>query len=473
MGETTTELDFGTWDPSWTLPPMPTFDPLPSLEPLPTLEPLPSLEPFPTLGGQQDSTSQSVLVTSDVVTGTNVSESIGNLTTAATTIRSISETTASSAGSGSATTSAYGQAALTNAVSTYQSLTNNPTTLHEALTNQNSLITNQTQTLTTVAIPAANGNLSSLQTETTWERDLFISIYVLFILAILALNLGLIVTIFRSKKLRTRSVYIFIVSFACANLCVATLVLPYWILEYFVSPEVGSILCKVYRYFELASECAWIICMLELLEAADKLNAHRIAPKDDIVTVSEARRNICVGWLVALVYAIRAPFLYDLTNMVIHDGQATVSHVICGVPVHFGIEKIFVVVDAFFLYLIPGIALLSAYLHFIRRMKAIDTWKDKKSLKKKVILMLFTLTLLFLITKMAAHAVTIVQFWSPTLYAQFPLARRLAAVLSYVNCWLSFVPVWVFNKKLRNAFAETCPCWRNSVKKIKVSPQKC
>lgn len=169
-------------------------------------------------------------------------------------------------------------------------------------------------------------------------------------------NVLVCLVIYKSRRLQSTTNY-FVVSLAGADLCYGVFVMPFILSDIFARKWVaGAAICKMVRYVQLLVPLTMVSVLISI--CVDRYYTI-IYPLSFKVTRSTAKRMILTSWIVALVFASPAWYLYDV--MQYSDGTSY-----CKMVLHTKWESLYSVFLAIFSYFVPIIGISIGYTKIFR-----------------------------------------------------------------------------------------------------------
>ncbi|CAH1776283.1 unnamed protein product [Owenia fusiformis] len=309
--------------------------------------------------------------------------------------------------------------------------------------------------------------------EVTPEMVILLNIYAIFIALIILGNLCVVVTLLSKKKLRTTT-NMYLVSLSLADLFIGAFVVPAAIMSQFSEQYLGSILCKLCQFVSHGSIACSIFSILAI--ALDRFNSIAL-PFRGKISFKQSIITVIVIWCAAFAYASRAIIMYDLVVETFNGDTGWTAFWTCSISRIFKpVWNIVILVDSIVLFWVPLIIISLVYGIISKKLLSmpIQNKKDSHSIrgKQRVVKMLITLVVLFLLCHLPLHALYLYIFWGPGYFPKSVLVIKTFEVFSFSNSWLNVIAYSYFNENLRNTWKEELgksKCFKN---RFRVSPIK-
>ncbi len=286
----------------------------------------------------------------------------------------------------------------------------------------------------------------------TAEVVIFVTLYSLIIVFIIAGNAIVVAVIVRNKRLRQNTSNLFLMSLVTARASIGVFVVPAKLTGLFSEEYLGSILCKLCHFAALGSSVASIlsICTIAIVKyRVVILNAK------DCITMKQSGMVICMIWTVGFLYAIKAPIVNDLTIIQvqgIYIWACTID------PQYKNINKYFIFGDVFFLFLVPFIIVLFCYIAVVKRL----TYETKMATHHNIVLehnakaikMLIILTGLFTVCTLSPMIFKIYLMWGGAYFNNINIVEHVIYMFSYSNSWFNIIVFAIFRDDLRDGFIQ-------------------
>ena len=342
------------------------------------------------------------------------------------------------------------------------------------------------------------------------EAAIWVTLYSIFIVLILAGNILIIGVLLRNKRLKRSATNLFLLSLLVARACIAVFVVPARITGIFSEEYLGSAMCKLCHFCALGSS---VSSVLSTVGVAFSKYLEVVRKRTDF---NVKRTSVAIGvvWLISYSYAVRNLVLTDLTRL--HADSSIIS---CTVDSDYDkANNVFTFVDIVCLFLAPFAVILFCYVKVIvnlnRSRKAtvqtpnhansdekrptppptklafVDSDKQvndqhleevKVTAKNGHILqqqqkqqqetqlnitedflrnakMLVTVTMLFTVCTSIPYIWALYVYWATTLPSNFQDIDRSVYLCSYANPWLNVFVFVYFRYDIRDGLRSICAC---------------
>ncbi|OWF48804.1 pyrokinin-1 receptor-like [Mizuhopecten yessoensis] len=285
---------------------------------------------------------------------------------------------------------------------------------------------------------------------------------VIFIVGILG-NAAVIAVVIYGRSIRN-AVNIYLINLCVADLLVMVVCMPPVLVELHTK-EVwyfGEVMCKTVPFLEMVVASASVFTIIAI-----SVERYKVVCKPLSVTVENVlyvAKVIVVIWLTAIF--ISAPILSIVTykDSSLLDGTPIK---VCRVPVRTTIQKSYIVISTFFIYVIPCALLFTLYCRLCRKLIPdsecpFDMYEryvsEKLRLRKQVVNIIATIVSMFFICHLPYRAVSLwLIFESSRNVASLGLEKYLAIVYTariflYVNHALNPIVYNFVSRKFRRTF---------------------
>lgn len=346
----------------------------------------------------------------------------------------------------------------------------------------------------------------------TKEVALWISLYSIFIVMILAGNVLIIGILLKNKHAKRSATNLFLLSLLLARACIAVFVVPARITGIFSEEYLGSAMCKLCHFCALGSSVSSVLSTMGV--ALSKYL--EVVHKSTDFNVKRTVLKVAGVWIVSYIYATRKLVLSDLTEIMLSGQTPIIS---CTIDTaYLETSNAFIFVDIAFLFLIPFLVILFCYVKVIRAfrasqreqrclsrdgvpdLKAVTNGNNNQAEKhppdfgngvlgqtetpqkmsmfgtappawgpgmESVSLgreffrnaqMLVTITLLFTICTSVPYIWRLYMYWTDDLPSNYQNIDRAVYLCSYANPWINVFVFLYFRNDIRDGFKKLCGC---------------
>ena len=303
-----------------------------------------------------------------------------------------------------------------------------------------------------------------------YVQGIYITVYSLIIIFILASNIPIVVLILTRKDLRGNPNNLFLMSLVLARSFIGLFVVPAQITGMFSEEYLGSHLCKLCHFIAAGSATSSVFSIVAI--ALSKLATSGVYGSHGLTT-KKTFAIIGLIWLFGFIYGIRAPVVYDIVHVTV--GSITTPACTTS-PSYAYLDKYMTILDVILLFVIPLFIILFCYVRVIHNLAQNAESADEKTRAEKEnlrqIRMIVILLILFIFCSALPQVMKLYLLWGGLRFDGISVMQQVFLIISFSNAWFNVIVFWNFRNDLREGFKNMAcrSCRKTPVKVMKVGP---